>query len=131
MSRINTRKRNTMNSSVQLGYISYYLSVTDPLINPLILSFYLVVKRLLITKNSIMKFKTLTWITNYDLLSQTLRALVKLRKTFFILLQKLFSFSRKSKFRILDIQISWRHQISKHKKRNTFYWIYWEVNTVC
>ena len=34
------------------------------------------------------------------------RALVRLGKMFFILLQKLFSFSRKSNFRILDIQIS-------------------------
>ena len=33
-------------------------------------------------------------------------SLVKLGKMFFISLQKLFSFSRKSKFRILDIQIS-------------------------
>ena len=34
----------------------------------------------------------------------------------FVLLQKLFSFSRKSKFRILDIQISWRYQMPEHKK---------------
>ena len=32
------------------------------------------------------------------------RALVKLGKIFFISLQKLFSFSRKSNFRFLDIQ---------------------------
>ena len=38
---------------------------------------------------------------------------------------------RKTKFRILDIQISWRHQMPKHKARITFYWITWEVNTVC
>ena len=33
--------------------------------------------------------------------------------------------------RVLDIQISWRHQMPKHKTRKTFYWITWEVNTVC
>ena len=59
------------------------------------------------------------------------RALVKLGKMFFILLQKFFSFSRKSNFSILDIQISWRYQMPKHKTRNTFYWITWEVNTAC
>ena len=56
---------------------------------------------------------------------------MKLGKTFFISLQKLFSFWRKSNFRILDFQISWRHQMPKHKTRNTFHWITWEVNTVC
>ena len=50
---------------------------------------------------------------------------------FFISLQKLFLFSRKSNFRILHFQISWRHQMHKHKTRNTFHWITWEVNTVC
>ena len=45
------------------------------------------------------------------------RPLVKLRR---ISLQKLFSFSRKSKFRISDIQILWYHQIPKHKKRIHF-----------
>ena len=48
------------------------------------------------------------------------------KKVFYFTL-KLCSFSRKSKFRILDIQISWSHQ-TKHKTRNTFYWITWEVN---
>ena len=46
-------------------------------------------------------------------------------------LQKLFSFSRKSNFRILDIQMLWRHQMPKHETRNTFYWITCKVNTVC
>ena len=41
------------------------------------------------------------------------------------LVQKLFSFSRKLKFRILDTSISW-HQMPKHKTRNGFYWIAWE-----
>ena len=50
---------------------------------------------------------------------------------FFISLQKLFSFSRKSSFRILHFEFSWHHQIPKHKTRNTFHWITWEVNTVC
>ena len=54
-----------------------------------------------------------------------------LEKMSFISLQKLFSFLRKSNFRILDVQISWCHQMSKHKTRNTFYWITWEVNKVC
>ena len=49
---------------------------------------------------------------------------------FFVSLQKLFSFSRKSYFRILAIQISWRYQMPNHKTRNTFCWITWEVNTV-
>ena len=58
------------------------------------------------------------------------RALTKRGKISFISLQKLFSFL-KSNFRILDIQISWPHQMLNHKTRNTFYWITWEVNTVC
>ena len=41
------------------------------------------------------------------------------------------SFSRKSNCRILDIQVSWPHQMPEHKTRNTFYWITWEVITVC
>ena len=45
---------------------------------------------------------------------------MKLGKNFFISLQKLFSFSRKSNFRILDIQTSWCQQMPK--TRNTFYW---------
>ena len=45
---------------------------------------------------------------------------------FFISLEKLFLFSRKSNFRVLDIQISWRHQMPKHKTRNTVYWITWD-----
>ena len=49
---------------------------------------------------------------------------------FLVLLQKICSLSRNSKFRILDIQISWRHQIPKHKTRNTFYWITWKVNSL-
>ena len=42
------------------------------------------------------------------------------RKISFISLQELFSFLRKSNFGILHIQISWRHQMPKHKTRNTF-----------
>ena len=53
------------------------------------------------------------------------------RKNVFISLQKLFLFSGKSNFRILDILISWCHQMSKYETRNTFYWITWEVNTIC
>ena len=54
----------------------------------------------------------------------------KLEKIFFISLQKLFLFSRKSKFRTLHFQISWCHQMPKCKTRNTFYWITWEVNSL-
>ena len=42
---------------------------------------------------------------------------------FFISLQKHFSFSWKSNFRILDIQILWLRQLPKHKTKNTFHWI--------
>ena len=56
---------------------------------------------------------------------------MKLGKTLFISLQQLFSFSKKSKFRILIIQIPSRHQMPKHKTRNTFYLIAREVSTVC
>ena len=49
------------------------------------------------------------------------KALVRLGKMIFISLQKLFSLSRKSDFRILDFQISWHHQMSKHKTRNLFF----------
>ena len=35
------------------------------------------------------------------------------------------------KFNFSDIQMSWRHQMSKHETRNIFYRITWEVNTVC
>ena len=52
---------------------------------------------------------------------------MKRGKIFYISLLKLFSFSRKSKCSILDIQISWRHQMLKHKKRNTFYRLTFEV----
>ena len=45
---------------------------------------------------------------------------MELSKMFFISLQKLFSFSRKLKFRISDIQISWQHQMPKHKKEMHF-----------
>ena len=55
----------------------------------------------------------------------------KTRKNVFNSLQTLFSFSRKSNFRILHFQISWRHQMPKHKTRSTFHWITWEVKTVC
>ena len=56
---------------------------------------------------------------------------LKQRKKIFISLQKLFLSSRKSNFRILSIQISWRHQMLKHETRNRLYWTTWEVNTIC
>ena len=40
---------------------------------------------------------------------------------FFISLQKLFSFLRKSNFKIPYFQTSWRHQMPRHKRRNTFH----------
>ena len=52
------------------------------------------------------------------------------RKMFFILHQNICSLSRNSKFRILDIQILWRHQMPKHKIGNTFYWIMWKVSSL-
>ena len=58
------------------------------------------------------------------------QGLVKLGKMFFISLQKPFSFSTESIFRILHFQISWHHQMSKHKTRNTFHWITWEINSL-
>ena len=48
--------------------------------------------------------------------------------------KNVFNFSnqmlRKSKFGIVDIQTSRLYQMPKHKT-NTFYWITWEVYTVC
>ena len=49
---------------------------------------------------------------------------------FFISLQKLFSLSRKSDFRIWEIQVCWCCQMPKHRTRNTFYWLTWQVNFV-
>ena len=49
---------------------------------------------------------------------------------FFIWLQKLFSLSRKSKFLVLDIQISERHQMPKHKTISTFYLTAREIKAV-
>ena len=46
-----------------------------------------------------------------------------LGKCFFKFYSKSSFHSRKLNFRILEIQISWRHQMPKHKRRNTFYWI--------
>ena len=45
------------------------------------------------------------------------------KQMFHISLLKLFLFLRKLNFRILDIQISWHHQLPKHKTRITFYYI--------
>ena len=63
MERINTRKRNTIKSlriqSVNVTFISFkYHKYIDNSIH-WILSFYLVVKRLTITKNSVVKFQNL------------------------------------------------------------------------
>ena len=53
----------------------------------------------------------------------------EIRKNIFLLRQKSFWFSKI--LQILQIQISWRHQMLKHKIRNTFYWITWEASSVC
>ena len=42
---------------------------------------------------------------------------MKLGKMCFVSLQKLFSFTKTSKFRILNIQISWSHEMPKHKNK--------------
>ena len=55
---------------------------------------------------------------------------MKLGKMSFISLQKLFSFSRKSDFRIIHFKISWRYHMPRHKTRNTFHWVTWEVNSL-
>ena len=60
-----------------------------------------------------------------SLFFQSKRALVKLGEMFSISLQKHFLLSRKSNFRILDIQISQYHLMPQHKTRDTFYWITW------
>ena len=52
------------------------------------------------------------------------------RKMFLILHQNICSLSRNPKFRILDIQILWRHQMPRHKTGNTFYWIMWKVSSL-
>ena len=48
---------------------------------------------------------------------------------FYFTSKALFSL-RKSNFRILHFQISWRHQMPKDKARNTFQWITWEIQSV-
>ena len=53
---------------------------------------------------------------------------MKLGKMFFVSLQILSLFQRKSKFRILHNKISWCHWMLRHKTRNISYWITWEVN---
>ena len=59
--RINTKKgTQSKQFSVQSVKItSYYLNVTDPLIIPLILFFYLVMKRLMITEYLVVKIQKL------------------------------------------------------------------------
>ena len=53
------------------------------------------------------------------------------RKNAFCFTSKALFVLEKMFFRILDILVSWRHQMPKHKTRNTFFWISWEVNTAC
>ena len=49
------------------------------------------------------------------------------RKSVFYFTSKLFSFSRKSNFRILYLEVSWHHQMSEHKTRNICFWVTWKV----
>ena len=59
-------KQNSANLVFEvLRSLSYYLNVTDPLIIPVFFVFYLVVKRLMITKNSFVKIQNL--IVNHEL----------------------------------------------------------------
>ena len=51
------------------------------------------------------------------------------RKNVFYFTSKAFFILEKKFFILLDFQILWCHQMPKHKTRNTFYWITWEVNT--
>ena len=64
------------------------------------------------------------------LLFKSKREYLKLGKMFFVSLWNLFSFSRKSMFRILNIQILSHHQMPKQKTRNAFYWINWKMNSL-
>ena len=53
------------------------------------------------------------------------------RKNVFYFTSKALLFLRILKFKILDIHVSLRHQMLKHKTRNTFYSMTLVVNTVC
>ena len=53
-----------------------------------------------------------------------------LKNVFYFTIKPL-SIIKKTKFSILDIQISWRHQMTRNKTLNTFCWITSEVNRVC
>ena len=53
------------------------------------------------------------------------------KKKIYFTSKALFVLEKMLKFTSLDIQILRRHQIPKHKTKNIFYWITWEVNTVC
>ena len=53
------------------------------------------------------------------------------RKNAFYFTSKALFVLEKTNLSILDFQISWCHQMPKHKTRNTFCWITWGVNTVC
>ena len=43
------------------------------------------------------------------------------KNAFYFASKVLAVLKKRINFRILDIQISWRHQMTKHKTRNTFY----------
>ena len=54
------KEKHNQHSSVKCyDNYSYYLDITNPLITPMIFIFYLVVKRLVITKNSVVKTQNL------------------------------------------------------------------------
>ena len=50
-------------------------------------------------------------------------------KCFLFHFKSSFCSQEKSDLSILDIQISWSHQMPKHKA-NIFYWITWKVNSL-
>ena len=53
------------------------------------------------------------------------------KNVFYSTSKGLFVLERISSSRNLDFQILWRHQMPKHKTKSIFYWITYEVNTVC
>ena len=53
------------------------------------------------------------------------------KKNVFYFSSKAFFVLEKINFRNQHFQISWRHQMPKHKTANTFNWIIWGVNTIC
>ena len=64
--------QSSANFSVWSVKITYYLNIRDPMITPMPFAFYLSWKDSWYQRIQSWKFKTLSWITNHDPLSQTL-----------------------------------------------------------